>query len=274
MANQANYPIRIRSLENRRPHRLTSSDFNELVKNNRYTFFAGHPNDNVEVWVYNSAGNIVGTSVLDVNSEYIYLYTIADGEEAGEYLGLDMESIIRNMGLPPGRYSMVANILRDEVGSFDGDRLKIEEISSSRREVRLAPTDEESNVGDEIREFVTPAVPRAKAQALLDQVFNQEIYSDGLARVSAQNIRSKLEQQIPGTNVRMDVSGATTSFENILETVKERTYTRALQLLASDSQNFRVTRQEFMIYVREALKHVLEEMNDVGEIDPRLELIG
>ena len=273
MANQANYAERIPSLASQRPFRPSTRDHLNSTDGDRFVFFATHPRDNIEFWIYNTNGVIVGNVRMSVTDDRIAPYTIADGPRAGEYLSIDLDKIIQELGIPSGRYSFVANIFRDEIGSLTGEKLVVETISPTRTELRLRPSIDSVGLGRDIYEFTTPSVPRVKAQALLDQIFGKEVESDGQTRVNAEVVRATLNGLIPGTELRLSISNATESLNFLLERIKERTYNEALRLLREDSTNYQVQEEEFVKYIELALDSVLSRMEDVGEIDPRLELI-
>ena len=273
MANQANYVEQITTLINNRPFRPSSEHHIRLNSGDKNVFFGTHPEDNIELWVYTARGRVAGYQILPITDPNINLYTIADGPRAGEYISLRLDNIFQNMGLPSGRYSIVANIFRNEIGSMFGDRMVIDKISPTRTEVRLRPEDRTEKILEQIYEFTTPSVPRVKAQALLDQVFGKELESGGQARVNTVVIRNELDNMAQGTDQRLVVSGAVDALSPILEKIKQKTYTKALELLREDIYNYQVQEEEFLEYIRKALSEVLSTMEELNEIDPRLELV-
>lgn len=273
MANQRNYQERVRSLINQRPYRPSARDQANLLTAERYALFGIHPNDNVELWIYNAQGEVVNSIRLSADSPKLKVLTVVTSRGNSEYISLNLDEIARELDLSPGRYSFVANFFRDEVGSLLGDKLVIEEISPSRTEVRLRPATRSSSLRHEIHQFVVPSVPRLKAQALMDQVFARDLESGRQTELTNRSIKNALDRLIQNTSNRLNTSGATPKLYEFLDELRTRVYNRSLELLREDRLNFQVNEEEFLSYVETALDEVLELMIKQKLLDPRMEIV-
>lgn len=273
MANQLNYQEPVTSLINVRPYRPTTRDHTSSIAGETSYIFGSHPRDNIELWVYNSIGQVVTTTRISPTDARINLTTVQSNQGSNEFLNVNLEQVLTDLNLLPGRYSVVMNFFRDEVGSLNSKTLTIEEISLSRTEIRMSLKNASSANIAELYEFTTPSVPRLKAQALLDQLFSREVDSDKQTELRPDIIRSVIEQKMNGTQLRLDNSGATNNLDILIETVKDRIYIKALELIGEDTFNFQIQEVEFLNYIEQAIDFTLFNLDQLGSIDPRIELI-
>jgi hypothetical protein len=268
MANQLNFPDPITSTVDQRPNRVARIDLNLMRKRNRQVLFGTTVNDKVELWIYQPTGELAAHTNLGPSDEALSLSTVVDNSETVELLNIDLKDVGNRLDLEPGRYVMVANFFRDEVGSEEGYKLYISEISDDRMELRLEPVTFSDQARKDIYEFIAPSVPRTYANALISEIFGQAINQPENETINENNVGQAL-----GVVDRFNYSGTYEIYRNLLITVRERTYRKALDLMAADVFNYYVQSLEIRKYISDALDSVLSAMVAAGEIDPQFELI-
>ena len=105
--------------------------------------------------IYGSASPIGGiypndTVLLDVyNYTNDYLETVFRATNVAQdnyYIEINVEKELQNLQYYSGKYNVTARFLRNYLGSADGDKLVIQEISSDRLEMRVTPVQLLTNV--------------------------------------------------------------------------------------------------------------------------------
>ncbi|MBW3545718.1 MAG: hypothetical protein KY428_09010 [Bacteroidetes bacterium] len=273
MPNQLNYPNPIKTTEFQRPSRILSKDDVLIPSESHEVLFGTHPKDHVEIWVYNPDGSFAGHTKLDVSSAELTLATVVDESGVKELLNVDMNSAARLMGLAPGRYAMVFSFLRDEVGSENGYKLYISDISTDRTEVKLQCVDTDALSKYDLREFTVPSVPRKYAQALMDQVFGKSIDAQLHEKVTPDKVLVELNQIHGNTTDRINFSNSLSSYNKIISTIVNRAHTIALNKMDEDKTNLAVQELELLNYIGKAVDDVIYGMKQSGEIDPRFYVI-
>lgn len=275
MANQSNYPDKINSLIDLRPSRLTSQDFNFLSNGKKSILFGTHPKDKIELWLYNPDGTFSTHANIPLSNDSLGLSTIVDNTGAFEFLDMNLQKIANLIGIEPGRYSLVANFIRDEIGSEETYQLSIQEISDDRTELKVTSTIVNESVQKDICEFITPSVPKVFAQALVDQTFGvasqQTTLPDELLTVDV--IVSEIHSLISQFIQRSNYANADVDLQNMLTTVITRTRTEVINNIVKDIDNLQVQQTELIQYVIDSLVKVIYDMKQKNEIDNRFEII-
>lgn len=87
-----------------------------------------YPNDGIILDVYNYTNDYLESTYRLQN------YTLSNYE-----VTIDVEEELKTLQYYSGKYNVTARFYRNYLGSGDGDRLKIEEVSSDRYEIRVTP---------------------------------------------------------------------------------------------------------------------------------------
>lgn len=275
MPNQLNYPDPIITTANQRPERISSVDLKLIRNTQKQILFGTNVNDKVELWVYNADGTFAGHLNVAANDASLSSTTIVDTDGAHELLNIDLNAIAGTIALDPGRYAMVANFFRDEVGSETGYKLYISEISDDRTEMRLLPVASTPEVIHDIYEFLTPSVPREFAQALMAEVLGQSLDTSSETFQTQVNqfanpdlVKHALTGVIPDTADRIEYASVDTIYTNLIYIILVRIYDRSLDLMATDISNQYVQKIEFLSYISTATAMILTEMTSMKEVDP------
>jgi hypothetical protein len=273
MPNQLNFPDPIPTpYIAERPERLSTVDRNISQVGTKQVVFGTTERDHAELWIYDSNGSIAGHINLFPTDDALSLTTLVDNTGAYEMLNIDMGKAVRLMSIESGRYGFVANYFRDEVGSEVGDRLYIADISNDRTELRLYPKNINDRILREIYEWVVPSVPKVEAQGLIDQTFAQSVDFSDADALNTNRITVELDQLINGTSSRIEYSGASLNYEQMISKVINLAGPRALGKMAADTANRNIQDADLQNYIREATGEVIRELRDSGELDPRFEV--
>jgi hypothetical protein len=273
MPNQLNYPAPLDSTYYQRPSRLQDVDRALLEETNQQVLFGRSTSDLVEMWVYNPDGTFASHVNLKWDDPALTIATIIKNVgDPTEVLNIDMNNLGNRIQIQPGRYAMVANFFHDEVGSEEGYKLYVTNISQDRMELRLVPVKITDQTFRDILDFMTPSVPRIYAKGLIDQAFAHAVEGNEPRTITSAKVGAAMNSVFPDTTLRIAGSDAQAVYDGLVATVMNRTYVKALNLMAADYLNERVQAAEIELYVTNALDNVLYAMQQSGEIDPRFEL--
>lgn len=272
MANQENFGSPIENLVGERPYRPSTVDQNLTIVREKTVLFGTNPSDNIELWFYFADGTFAATVRLSAEDSSIKLSTTIDNTGAYEYINLDLEKITKYAQLDSGRYTMSVYFLRDEVGTREGNRLLIKDISPSRTEVKLSPVTPDDDMSKDIYEFIVPSVPRLYAKGLIDQVFNKSLNESLGEFISDDEISNQLKN-IGNSIERIGNINAEASYLNIIEAIVNRTYQYSIEALEADSKNFNVQSVELQKYIIDALNKSIDEMIVSKEMDSRFLIV-
>jgi hypothetical protein len=273
MANQLNFPDPLSNDIPVRPQRVAQEDLELAVPRQTQIIFGTDPREVVEIWVYNPDGSFAGHLTLEVTDPALGHVTLVDNTGTFELVDLDFTSLCKRMGIEPGRYTIVANFFRDEVGSENSHKLYITDISDDRTEVRLKPVFNHPEVVRDLYEFTAPSVPKRYAQGLLDQTLQASLDFTEDESLSPKVVAEQLNAILENTVARLKYSGTWDIYSSILKQVVERTQVVALQLLKDDAENRYIQQNDLNSYILQALEQVITEVVARGELDPRLAFI-
>jgi len=126
-----------------RGDRLTEKDLLVLKYENTTPSFDANENELIEFHVYDIDGNYITSNH---NAEYKKKKPKSDVTDSivRNYY-FDIHEAVRDLGLLSGEYKFSLNFYKNIIGSFDGIKLALTEISPSRKEIRLKPVDDFSN---------------------------------------------------------------------------------------------------------------------------------
>ena len=112
----------------------------ELISAKDYTItFKSGASPELEVHVYTPDGiYLTGTHKAAYNVEFSDNTSQLEGYK---YIAIDTVKELESLGINRGQYRIVYNLFDNVVGSFDGQKLWIKDISPSRTELRLQLTD-------------------------------------------------------------------------------------------------------------------------------------
>lgn len=229
--------------------------------------------DVVETWVYNSDGTIAGHLNLFPADTALSLATLVDQTGPYELLNVDLVDAMQRMEIQPGRYAVVMNFFRDEVGSEAGYKLYISDISEDRTELQLYPVQVTGDVIRDLYEFVAPSVPKTFANGLIDQFFNKSQDAQFSERISWERFVAELDAQLDSTQSKVQYAQRENSLWNLYTNIVERAYPLALDNMAADVRNTSVQQIELETYIMSAVDAVIQSMISAGEIDPHFSLI-
>lgn len=267
MPNQLNFPNKIPNALNQRPERFAVSDTDLFQVGIKPIWFGTNARDRIEFWIYNADGTIAGHITLDANDTALTVTTVVDNTGAYEYVNLDMGDICRRMGLEQGRYALVANFFRDEVGTEDGNQMFITAISPDRTEVQLKPVSIDQPITKQMYEWVVPSVPKTAAQGLLDQVFGST--DDKTNAVTADLVDADVEL-ITYIAPKLQFAGVSVTYQQLINGMLPAIHARALDLMAADTENINIQNADLEAYIGQAVSDVTTQFVSAGAIDPRL----
>jgi hypothetical protein len=272
MANQLNYPEPLPNTSLQRPNRVRNIDLELIESSNKQILFGTNDRDSVEVWIYNPDGSKAGHLLLHPNDTALSLTTLVDNTGPFELMNIDLQAVIDRLQLDPGRYSLVANFFRNEVGSEEGYKLFIHEISQDRMEVRLRPVRATNQVLSDIYEFIVPSVTRLAADAIISEVFNKSTDAQPGETITLEAFISNVNQVRTNTLQRILRSSAVIDVYNLFNTIMDRTYSRALDKMAADVYNQAIQQDELEKYIAVSFAEIIAEMIDRKEVSPLFQL--
>ena len=273
MANQLNYAETVPNFIGQRPFRPTAADEGNIVTGNKTILFGTTPWDNIEIWIYDFSGATVASVKLLPSDPALRLSTILDNSGAYEFLDLDMATIAQKLYLPPGRYTMTANFFRDEIGSLDGDKMYIDEISSTRTEVRLRMLSATATDLSDIYEFTVPSVPKIFAQGLVAEIFSMNLITTTGESITPGTLLAALNSFISGTISRVATANLQSQYVALITTLNDQIYTETINNIVADVTNRNVQLVDLTKYMSSAIDTVIANYTTSGQLDPRFELI-
>jgi len=270
MPNQLNYadPIAIPYI-GERPDRITQVEKGFVSNGYKQILFGTSPKDIIEIWVYNSNGELTAHSNIETTSDILSLTTLIDNVGSFEFLNFDMGKLIRSLSVGSGRFGVVFNFFRNEVGSENEDHLYVAEISDDRAEVKLRIKELTSSVLTDLAEWVIPSVPKLEAQGLIDQVFRKSVDFTEQESVSPIKILGDADLILSNTSARIQYANALETFESMIFTIMDRVSQASLDKMAEDINNLNVQDEDLIKYISEAIEEVVTEMILRNEIDSR-----
>lgn len=268
MPNQLNYSTPL-TTNFQRPSRISSTDVELLGTEQVQILFGTNERDVVELWFYNPDGSFASHLNLPFNDPALTVATLITQNGSTEILNLDLKQISTKMQIQPGRYAIVANFFRDEVGSEIGNKFYINDISADRTELKLTSIDKGAIALNSIYSFVTPSVPKIYAKGLLDQIFDK--LGDASKSINVDTLKPYINETENITK-RIDDANLSTNYTNMIKMILSRTYTLALDNMANAKQNNEVQYKELEAYVTVALDFVIRAAIQSGEIDTRFQL--
>ncbi len=269
MPNPLNYPEKLVSTVNQRPSRFANKDVGLMRNAEKEILFGTSDRDVVELWIYNPDGTLANHINVGPTETALTTTTIVDQSGTHEVLNINFTEVQRTTGIDPGRYVLVGNFFRNEVGSEDGYKLYISEISEDRTELRLGLVQHDPSAIQDLYEFLTPSVPRKYAAALMAEILGQSINAPDIDKITPASVETDLGGDIYN---RLVYAGQLSVLENLLDNILRRTYTKALDLLAADITNQYVQKIEIDQYMSTALAATLQEFVGTGLIDPHFVL--
>ena len=273
MANQLNFPDELQNVSTQRPSRVSARDLGLIKHEKKQILFGTSTRDKVELWLYNPDNTFAGHTVLLPTDPIVTLTTYVDQSGPYEVLNLDMTALSLRMGINPGRYVLVSNFLRDEVGSEGGYKLYLSEISNDRTEVKLYPVSPTQEVYNDVFDFITPSVPNLFAQGLVDQLFGKNLDIVAGEQIRQSDIDDAVDEFIPGTTVRLKRANMYDSFVVSISKLLPRVYHTTLDLMAADVVNYQVQKIELLGYLVKAFDYHVPFMRARGEFNAFFELI-
>lgn len=271
MANPNNYPVTlVPPILNFRPDRFESSDLKLIASGTYQVEFGTNINDHAEIWVYDTNGDIAGHTTLYASNTNLKLYTIVDNTGAYETINIDMATVLQELILDAGKYSLTVNIFRNEVGKEDGYQLAVTDISNDRTELRLTLTDANDSSIHDLYEWIVPSVPPIFAQALIDQTlgFASDVNIDEV--ITAHSLAAKLESINAGTLQRMSNANVTDAYLATTKKIINDVHTSALGMMASEvaGGNINIQEDDLKRFVSQATQVVLKDIIDKQLYDP------
>jgi hypothetical protein len=278
MAKQSNYPNRITNLSEERPSKLLASQERLLVPTKSTVLFGTNPKDHIEMWVYNTDGTYASKAIIPVDNPALKLTTVVDNTGIWEFTNINIADVANKIAmLDVGTYTTTIHFFRNEVGSAEGNKLVLTDISTDRTEIKLKPFDTTEEIKQEILDFVTPSIPKLEAQGLLAQTLGvEDVFEETTLEgevLTIEDLLSSIEQVVRDIGQALVNAGAVESFELLFKTLTTRIYRRTIDNMKRDIQNYQIQRSEFLEYIDIALVDTIREMQQNYEIDPRFEIV-
>jgi hypothetical protein len=270
MPNPENFPNTIQVPIDIRPNRLNNSDTDLFQVGTQQVFFGSNIRDNIELWFYNPNGSLATHVTVDATDSLLGLNTVIDNQGAYEFVNIDMTQILAQIGLEQGRYQMIANFFRTEVGNEIGNKLYIENISPDRTELQLKAQSVDADIVRDIYEFTVPSVPKTTAQGLLDLVFSKT--KDTTQVVNDTTVLQEMDLLIPQTSDKITNSHSYTPYATMVNQIIDQSYTLALDNMAADTNNLNIQETDLESYLRSAVQDVIKKYKDSGRVDPKFNI--
>lgn len=255
--NQINYVEPITSLVEYRPERPSRMDINLASLGTTYGVFGTRTTDHLEMWVYNYDGSFAGHLNIpptDVAISYAVVNEVPS-------LFIDLDVLFVRMGINPGKYTITLNFFRNEIGSENGYKLFISQISPDRTELQLKLSEITDATRHDVAEFIIPSVPKQRAAEILNEVF---------ANLNHTKLYSALKNQNSGIMNAIAYADVLTQMTNIFEVIRVRTLPRVVEYMNADTNNFAIQDSDIEEYVKLALQDVIRDINDRRELDARV----
>ncbi len=271
MPNHNNFPDPILSDIQNRPLRVSQNDERLLNIGTMTVLFGTTDNDVVEVYLYDSNNSISSHLNFYANDSSLTLESQINSNNIVQLLDLNLPVMASAMNVQPGRYDIVLNFFRNEVGSEEGDQLYISEISPSRTELRLKPVDITDTIFEQLNRFVIPTVPVLDANGLIDQVLGNTSDQTENESIAWSNVRSEL-----GLDNRLQYSNTENEVNNFFSTLLSLVNNIALDNLAngiSTNGNTEVEDTELRTYIFDALDKSISALQTQGLLDNRIQLV-
>lgn len=270
MANQANFSDKIQILINYRPDRPSKIDI-DLTSNGKLTYnFGENPNDYLEIWIYNFNGSFAGHLNVKYGDKAIIPSILNQQGQGFFYVNIDMDDLMNRMGISPGQYSVVINFFRDEIGSENGYKTYISDISPDRKELKLSVLDRTNEITNDLYEFLTPSVPKRIANELLDITLSPTSQANSQEKITIDKIVSEIESLIPGINQSLQYAGLTIKYQQAIDLIKRRLLPLAKQKMEDDVNNRAIQQNDLKYYLNDSLTEILNSLNQTHEIDTRI----
>jgi hypothetical protein len=269
MANQLNFITQINNSSDERIHRLSTKDYDLVVRGEVMKLFGTSPKDNLEVWFYFPDGSFASTVKIPITDNSIMLSTMYDVSGYFEYINVNLETVIEYAKLAPGRYSVTIYFFSDEIGSRGHQKLLVKEISPSRTELKLSPVNQNNETATEIFEFVVPSVPRVYAEGIIDEISGQNSDLVKGEAVTITDITQKLDQ---ATLQRISNCGGQASFVDLYNHVMSSMFSASLDKI-STSNDPKVQMLELQAYMSSSLSDTIINFKNSRQIDPRFKLV-
>lgn len=270
MPNSENFPNYISVPIDQRPSRLNSSDTDIFQISSKQILFGTNDRDVVELWFYNPNGSFAAHITLNVHDEGLGLNTIVDNTGAFEFVNLDMTSILNRVGLEQGRYQMVANFFRSEVGTEIGNKLRIVDISPDRTEIKLQPIQTDDSILSDMYEFTVPSVPKNESQGLISFVFGKTANTSHSLTVDM--ILSEMDRLQPDTSARINNTNSKAVYAAMISGMIEQIYSLVLDNIYADKQNLNIQEYDLQTYIRQAVLDVIKRYKESKAVDPKFNI--
>ena len=268
MPNNINYPDGTLTIQSR-PDRLSNFDIRLLTTGFKSVLFGTTEDDLVEVYFYDSNNEIDSHVNLYAPSDALSLTTVVDTDGNRQFLNVDLPKVASLANTLPGRYSMVLNFFRDEVGKEAGNHLYIKEISPSRTEVKLVPFFDSPEIFQEMYDFIVPSVSKLYAQALIDEIFGQSLDVLDNEQVSSANVIQELNRISLNFNSRLNHSDTKATLSMFIRSIIIQAHSKALNLLGAGDRN--IQKVELQQLVSDAVDGAILELSP--SLDGRFKLI-
>ena len=279
MPNDQNYTTEnTRDWIQYRPSRVNQSD-SQLIENGALSLpFGLSDKDNVELTLYTQDNQLVYYNVLSgASPSNIFTQTMYKDDSGTEHyvLNFNINNAIAGNVIQPGRYIAVINILRDEVGSYNGYRLYIDKISPSRTEARLVIAHPDDVSLNDLYEFIEPSVSRLEAQGLIEQTLRGT--TDGLSTTIAEQLANQAiyryfdsqATEVNSVNARLREASLDTWLDDYINQIIPLIRDRAIDIMASDKKNINIQVEDIMMkYIAPAIQQILNETR--GLLNPDL----
>lgn len=276
MPNSQNFPDGISTNVQGRPTRTIERDTKLFFLDNKQVIFGDTLKDIVEVYVYDTDDNIIAHLNYDANSPALSLTKLVSVDNTQSYLDVNLPTLVTELGITPGRYTMVMNFFKNEVGSEEGEKLYIDEISRSRTEVRLRPFSESLAVRREMDEFLMPSVPKLYAQALINEIFGQSLDAGAAEQITANMIFEKLDLIAPSSepiSTRIQRSGLSIKFISMIANLVHQANKFAIDYLAGPESDDKIQRIQLLNIFRYAIGLAIANAQTAGAIDVRFQVV-
>jgi hypothetical protein len=274
MPNQLNYGDTLVSpFLDTRPSRLTPADKTLVEGSNTQILIGTSPKDYVEFWVYDTNGQIIGHTNVNVKSPILQLYKIVDNSGAYETLNIDMGQAINATNIEPGRYVVTLNFFRDEVGAENDYKLFISDISTDRTELQLKLSVVTDTTTRDLYEWVVPSVPQAFAQGLLDETFGLLAGTPASDKITPISLLQYMSIIFNTISNRLSQSGTINKYNELVYGILSDVHDATIVNMANDINNTNVQIDDVIRYVTSALSDVLAEYVSSGKVDPHFEIL-
>jgi hypothetical protein len=246
MSNQLNYvqilspPLSDRYLISR----IVESPLNEILQETVPIEFGFYPAERLELVLYSPLdGQLVSSQIIPLSDNIITVHAVVyEGGASQNFLAIDFSRVndLYPSFLIPGVYDMVINIFEDMIGDDQDKKMIIDEISTTRTEIKLRfPGIVGATEITELQNITVKSIPKPFAGGIADLILvPSDATTDG---VSIEDVLARLDAF---SNRIVDNLNLTANFKETIKLILEDARDGVIETMAKSSI-YRFTEEDY-----------------------------